>query len=140
MAEALARREMATRGWSHVRVASAGIAADYGVPASPYAVVVARRHGIELAAHRSRTLTSELLTWADLVLAMSTSQLHAIADHGSAEKVALLGGFAAGVDGDGGRSVRDPYGADERIYEETLLELRELISQLFDRLSPLLQP
>ena len=139
MAEALARQEVAERGWHHVQVASAGMAAQAGAPASRNAVAVARRHGLELEEHRSRPLTPELLDWADLALVMSPSHLAALQQTGVGEKAALLGEFAPGNTG-AGASVPDPFGGDEREYEETLLELRRLVGGVFDRLAPILHP
>jgi len=139
MAEALARQAVAERDWHHVRVASAGLAAHAGGPASRNALTVARRHGLELEAHRSQPLTPELLEWADLVLAMSPSHLAAIQQMGAGEKAALLGEFAPGNTG-AGAGVPDPFGGDEREYEQTLLELRRLIGGVMDRLGPILHP
>jgi protein-tyrosine-phosphatase len=136
LAEALARHEVTAREWHHVRVASAGMAANPGDPASRHAVAVGRRHGLDLEAHRSRPLTPDLLEWADLVLTMSPSHLYAVAEMGAEEKVALLGEFAE----EGGAPVPDPFGGDEAAYEDTLLELRRLVRAAFDRLAPILHP
>lgn len=139
MAEALARDELARRGWPHVSVASAGVAATGGTEASPAAVVVARRHGLDLSRHASQTLSPRLIGWADLILTMSPSQLDVVAYLGGEEKMALLTEFAAG-DAAGAYPVSDPFGGDEAAYEETLGELRGLVSRSLDRLEPILQP
>lgn len=139
LAEALARRELERRGWQHVQVVSAGLAAEAGHPASRNAVAVAERHGLDLAGHRSRPLTPELVDWADLVLAMSPSHVYAMDRGGAGDKVALLGDFAAGGTGEGS-PVHDPFGGDEAAYEETLRELEPLVSAVFDRLAPILHP
>jgi protein-tyrosine-phosphatase len=139
LAEALARRDIARRDWSHVQVASAGAAAENGHAASPQAVSVARRSGLDLSQHRSQPLTPALVDWADLILAMGPSHSFAVQRMGGAEKVALLTDFAAGDEGQG-RPVRDPYGGQERQYEETLRELEPLISAALDRLTPILHP
>ncbi len=139
MAEALAREELDRRGWKHVRVASAGIAADPGLSASEHAVTVLGRRGVSLASHRSQPLTPALVDWADVVLTMSPGHLAAVAQAGGEEKMALLGDFAAGVDGAGG-SVRDPFGGPEAVYEDTMHELTSLIQAALDRLAPILHP
>lgn len=139
LAEAVARQEIGSRDWHHVQVASAGLAASVGAPASRHAVTVGSRHGLELEGHRSRPLTPELLEWADLVLAMSPSHLHAIEQVGAGEKAALLGDFAAGGTG-AGHPVPDPFGGDEQEYEDTLRELRRLVGDALDRLAPILSP
>lgn len=139
MAEALARQELSGRGWQNVRVASAGIAARRGDPASGHALAVGRREGLDLDAHRSQPLTPELVEWADVVLVMSPSHLHVVERMGGGEKVALLGEFAAEAEGEGA-PVSDPFGGDEAAYEETLRDLRRLVGGVFDRLAPILHP
>lgn len=138
LAEAIARREIAERGWSHVAVASAGIAAVAGAPASDGAVQVAREQGIDLSQHRTQPLTPELIDWADLVLAMSASHLGAVAEMGGAEKSALVTDF---LDGTGlGHPVEDPFGADVDAYRRTFKQLERAIMGLMGRLEPILSP
>lgn len=139
LAEALARAELARRGWHHVAIGSAGVAARDGEEASGYAVEVAARRGVQLEGHRSRLLTPELIDWADLVLVMSPSHLRSVASMGGDEKAALLGDFAAGGAGEG-TPVPDPFGGDEAMYEETLVELDRLVTAALDRLAPILHP
>jgi protein-tyrosine phosphatase len=139
MAEAIARRELEARGWRHVEVASAGMAARDGGGASREAVRVARRHGLELEAHRSRGVTPELLEWADLVLCMGPSHLDPLHRAGSGEKSATLGDFAAGGEGMGD-AVPDPFGGPEAVYEETYHALREMVVAALERLEPIVQP
>lgn len=138
MAEAVARDALARRGWSHVSVASAGVAAQDGAPASRHAVQVAGRRGLGLDGHASRGLTPELVRWADLVLTMSASHAEVVAGLGGENKVALLAEFALGEGS--GRAVADPFGGDESHYEETLRELDELVGRALDRLEPILHP
>ena len=139
LAEGIARDELARRGWRHVRVASAGLAARGGSGASPEAVTVAGRYGIDLSGHSSQPLTPELAAWADLILGMGPSHLAALDRIGGADKAATLGDFVAGADG-AGDPVADPYGGPEEVYEATFRELRDLISAALDRLSPILSP
>ena len=139
MAEAVAAAELERRGWKHVRVGSAGTGAEEGTPAAAEARAVAAKHGLDLAAHRSRPLTIELVEWADLILAMSASHLGAVARLGGASKMALLGDFAAD-DGSYGISVPDPFGLDEAVYEQTFGELVRMIEGMMSRLEPILHP
>lgn len=138
LAEGIARDEVQKRGWKHVSVASAGVAAHPGADASEHAVTVARRHGIDLGEHRSQALTQDLVKWADLVLAMGPSHLEGVWRLGGAEKALTLGDFASG--GEDGYSIRDPFGGPEAVYEETYDELHRLIGQALDRLAPILHP
>jgi protein-tyrosine phosphatase len=69
MAEGLLRDRLARRGVpAHVH--SAGLLDD-GEPASGHGVDVLRQRGIDLSGHRSRTLTPDLVTGADLLLGMA---------------------------------------------------------------------
>ena len=139
MAEGIARRELEERGWKHVHVASAGLAARDGEGAAGNAVAVAQRHGVSLDGHRTRAVTPELLEWADLVLTMSEGHLDALRRYGAGDKAALLSAFAAGDDLRA-RGVRDPFGGPLQAYENTYAELRHLIAGAFDRLAPILHP
>lgn len=138
LAEGIARHELERRGWQHVQVASAGVAARPGDAASELAVRVAARYGVPLDAHRSQPLGPELVGWADLVLAMGSGHVDGVRRLGGDDKVRTLGDFASG--GDEGYSVRDPFGGPEEVYEGTYQELRSLIVDALDRLEPILHP
>ena len=139
MAAALARDELARRGWRHVQVESAGAAAEPGQPASTAALSVTGRSGLDLSDHAAQLLTPHLVDWADLILVMSHSHLSIVSELGGGEKVALLGEFGAN-DESGPTSVRDPFGHGEEVYEATLRQLRALVSASLDRLAPIVHP
>lgn len=139
MAEALARKEIERRGWRHVLVGSAGIAAHPGSPASEMAAEAAAAIGLDLSTHRSRVIDPDLIEWADLILAMSPSHIGIIEELGGRDKAALLGDFVAGEEG-AGDPVSDPFGGDLGVYRATLRELGRLVGKALDRLSPILQP
>jgi protein-tyrosine-phosphatase len=139
MAEGIARRELEERGWKHVRVASAGLAARAGDGAAGNAVAIAQRHGVGLESHRTQPVSPGLLEWADLVLAMSPGHLDALRGQGAGEKAALLSAFALGDDAES-RGVRDPFGGPLQAYENTYAQLRQLIGGALDRLAPILHP
>jgi len=138
LAEAIARREIAERGWSHVAVASAGVAAAAGTPASDGAIQAAKEQGIDLAPHRSQPLTPQLIEWADLILAMSTSHQSAVAELGGAEKSALVTDFLEGAGM--GQAIEDPFGSDLDAYRRTFKQLERAIMSLMARLEPILSP
>ena len=139
MAEAIARREVERRGWRHVAVASAGVMAQRGDPASPGAAAAGARQGVDLASHRATTLDPELVEWADVVLVMGGSHLDTVAAMGGGHKTALLGDFAAGVEG-AGAAVPDPFGRPVAAYHETFTELEQLVANALDRLSAVVEP
>lgn len=139
MAEAIARREVERRGWRHVAVASAGVMAQLGDPASPGAAQAGASQGTDLGSHRATPLDPELVEWADVVLAMGRSHLDTVAAMGGGHKAALLGDFAAGGEG-AGAPVPDPFGAPLAAYQETFTELERLIANALDRLSAVVEP
>lgn len=139
MAQAIAGREIARRGWRHVAVRSAGVGAATGAAASRGAVEAAHRHDLDLSAHSAQPLTAELVSWADLILAMSPSHLQVVEGLGGGGKVELITEFV-GEGGGGGEGVPDPFGGDDAEYERTFNQLEGLVKQVLDRLEPLVAP
>jgi protein-tyrosine-phosphatase len=138
LAKAITEKLLQGRGWSHVRVESAGTAAVDGAPAAEAAVTVAAEESLDLTNHKSRELTPELLDWADLVLVMTPSQFEAIAQRGAADKVAIVTDFMEGPGA--GEAVHDPFGGDVAVYRETFEQLRQAAQGLLARLEPILAP
>lgn len=141
LAEAIARRWVDERGWSHVEVASAGVAAFDGAPASAGSLRAAEAHGLDLSSHQSTYLSPELVSDADLILTMSASHLYRVADLGGGDRVAVIDAFAeGGEDPVGHGGVPDPIGGPDEEYEETFRVLEELIGRSLLRLEPVLDP
>jgi protein-tyrosine phosphatase len=142
MAEAIARRELETLGWSGVEVMSAGVSAYDGMPASEGALRSAERHGFDLSTHRTTSLTPELVAWADLILVMGTSHFMRVAELGGEERTALLTSFAEGEEAEGitGAGVPDPFGGDDEAYEQAYAALDQLVGKALRRLEPILAP
>jgi protein-tyrosine-phosphatase len=141
MAEGIARAEIERRGWRHVEVRSAGVAAGEGLPASDGAVRVGQSHGVDLTRHESTFLTPALVEWADLVLAMAPHHLHRVRQLDQGVQSALLTSFADGEHEPGlQRSVLDPIGEDDVVYDATFRELRKLVDAVLERLEPILSP
>jgi protein-tyrosine-phosphatase len=143
MAERLLDAAAGERGWRQLAVASAGVAALPGAPASEGARRVAQAHGLDLEAHRARPLTPQLLDGADLVLAMAPSHLAVLEAMGGGERCALITRFAALGTGDTDpedQGVLDPFGGDDARYAATWQELQELVEGVVERLAPLVRP
>jgi protein arginine phosphatase len=138
MAAAIARAALRERGWQHVDVRSAGVAATPGSTASGAAADVAQENALDLSDHVSSPVTPELVEWADLILAMGDSHLQALAGIGGADKVALVTAFLEGAEA--GRPVMDPFGGDHDSYRVTFQQLRAAVTALLDRLEPILSP
>lgn len=138
MAAAIARAAIEGRGWSHVDVASAGVAAAAGSPASEPVAPVLEEQGIPLGDHVARDLTTELIDWADSILTMSPSHLFAVQGMGGGEKAALITEFLEGDEG--GSPVMDPIGGDVETYRRTRDQLARAVESVLDRLEPILAP
>lgn len=105
MAAGAARDYVRRRGWD-VDIDSAGIMGLIGRPAHPLAVKVMGEVGVDVAPHRSKGVTEELVEWADYILVMELQ--HQIKLHrefpASENKVLMLGTFG------GTHEIRDPIG------------------------------
>ncbi|HKY60655.1 MAG TPA: low molecular weight protein arginine phosphatase [Gemmatimonadota bacterium] len=115
MGEALLRRLLAEAG-VEAEVRSAGTHAAPGWPAHPLAALVAGQAGLDLRSHVSRTLTRELMRWADTVLCMSPGHVARALELDEAADVRLITEF--GPDGSS-EGVVDPIGKDREVYERS---------------------
>lgn len=135
MAEVIARERAAELGWQAFTVASAGVGAFIGSPASGGAVRAAEARGLDLSSHASTLLTSEVADSADLILTMSPSHLMRVIELGAGDRAALLTSFAGGSQRlSDGAGVPDPIGGSDAEYEETFRVIDELVRLVFERL------
>lgn len=106
-----------------VDIRSAGVFAARGAPAAPEAIAAAAALGSDIADHRSRKLTPELIILADVVFCMTESQ--------AAEARRLVPSAADRVrrlDPDG--DISDPIGGDAGVYERTAKVIKAALEQL----------
>ncbi|MEX0715512.1 MAG: Sua5/YciO/YrdC/YwlC family protein [Planctomycetaceae bacterium] len=136
MAEALFRKllaerldcteaELYDRGYV---AASAGLSAAPGAPASPEAIELVGRRGVDLNAHQSQPLTEELLNQADRIFAMTRGHLQMILDFRPdvASRAELLSR-------DGG-DVPDPIGGTFSDYQACEREIDRHLRAILDQL------
>ena len=117
------------------------MSAAQGAPASQGSLRVAARNGLDLSGHLSCPVGSDLLGWADLILVMSPGHLFPLAEMGVMGKAAVLDAFAKGGDGTGeAAEVPDPFGGDDRSYEETYQTLEDLVDKALHQLELQLAP
>lgn len=127
LAEGIARARLGPE--SRVTSESAGLYALDGAPATPHAQAAAAEAGVDLSAHRARSITRNIVEAADRIYVMTRSQAETLGFLGvdSRDRVALLD--PAGAD------IADPYGGDLGAYraardriaaaiEERLIEWR----------------
>lgn len=132
MAEVIARQAAMARGLT-VEIASAGTSAWEGGPASDGALLVALEHGLDLSAHRARTLSPASIAEAHLILTMGPHHRERALALGGEGRTHLLTAFASGTPG--GSPISDPFGGDLDTYRATFDELSEQIGRVFDRLA-----
>jgi protein-tyrosine phosphatase len=133
MAEALAKRIISEKLHTPVEaleekrisVLSAGSSAISGAPAAIPAVEALKEMGTDLARHRSRPLTVELIHQADLILTMSRDHSRSVTAlvPSAADKVETLD-----PDGD----IDDPIGSDVTTYRALAGQLVTLIDKRLD--------
>ncbi len=113
-AEAVLRRLLQPAG---ITVESAGLIGP-GRGAPPAALQVAARRGVDLSAHRSRLVTSDLVRRADLIVVMDEAQRRAICGRFGRDgmDVLLLGDFDP--EPIKARDIRDPVEQPPAVFEE----------------------
>lgn len=119
--------ELADRGYI---VASAGLAAVGGAPASPDAVDVLARQGIDLSSHDSQPLTERLLDQADHIFTMTRAHAESILSCRPelADRVELLATDHA--------DVYDPIGGGVAEYEQCASEIEQHVRTIVSRIQP----
>lgn len=144
LAEAIARHRVRELGWEQVEVASAGVGAFEGSPASDGSVRAAAAAGMDLSGHGATLLTGERADAADLILTMSSTHLMRVVELGAGDRAAMITSFAnGGESGEGswvGHGVPDPIGGSDEEYQATYDMLDDLIRRTLDRLEPVVNP
>ncbi|MEW6572658.1 MAG: low molecular weight protein arginine phosphatase [Bacillota bacterium] len=123
MAEGIFRDLLALQGVEDVDVASAGVFALPGSPASPEAVDALAEWGIDLSNHKARLLTPEIIQEADLILTMTARHKAAVLETApdAKDKVFTINEYA-GFTGD----IPDPIGKPLFFYRQYAEEIRRL--------------
>ncbi len=119
MAEALLRATLAKRGQGleKLKVASFGLAAQDGQPASANSVKAMQRIGLDVSGHRSRLLTQADVDRSAVIFGMTESHLAALHSRFDVlpDFVLLLRDV---LPTDVPRDIPDPFGGGYRDYEE----------------------
>ena len=124
MAKGLFEKLLRDKGISEIQCDSAGLFAADGDPSAQNAQLAARELGVDLSAHRAKTVTEPMLRGADLFVVMMQNHAGALKAAGvPEEKIKVLGG-----------GIGDPYGGDLELYrasrDQILLALGELLQEL----------
>ncbi|GIW98143.1 MAG: protein-tyrosine-phosphatase [Pirellulaceae bacterium] len=141
MAEALFKHTLAQRFANLLHgpfpafyVASAGLSAFPGGPASPEAVKAMQRRGLNLEEHQSQPLSEHHVRYADAVFTMTQSHRQAILAQmpDCAEKVQLLSPQ--------GSDVHDPFGGTQDQYLKCADQMEHFVRQRVEELEDSLFP
>jgi L-threonylcarbamoyladenylate synthase len=133
MAEAIARAIVArsksgAEDGTETVVASAGVMAGNGMPATPEAVDAAKGLGGDLSNHRSRGLTPAMVAEAERVYVMTSA-------HGDRARAMLSGAGADKIERlDPDNDIPDPIGGPPAVYRETAERIRAAIEKRFEEL------
>lgn len=115
---------------------SAGLAAIEGLPASQMAVQAMNAIGVNLAPHRSRSVTKELIDKTTMILVMTTfhaSEIKACFPE-ARDRVHLLKSFNPKAKD---KNIPDPVGLTLEVYRRTLSEIMDCIEGLIKYLRSL---
>ena len=107
-------------------VASAGLAADYGSPASHESVEMMKRRGLDLRSHTSQPLTDRLIEQVDRCYTMTNGHRAAILDSHSdlADRVQTLARD--------GKDISDPIGAGLHEYAACAASIEQHLVRILD--------
>ncbi len=134
MGEALFKRLVADKLGCHVdelvergiQVASAGIAAMPGAPATQQAVDVMAEMEIQLGDHASQPITNRLAQFADLILTMTNGHRQALIS-----QLPLIEPRVKTVRRDGG-DITDPIGSPKQVYAACATQIQDNLKQWVD--------
>ncbi len=124
-------REAASRGNRNLKIDSAGLAAQVGLPMEPTARAVLLEHRHRPLEHRARQLDIAMLRQAELVLVMERRHvdgIYRIAPEARG-KIFLLGKWQDE------QEIRDPFRRDRTAFEQAYRQIRTAVEAWAIRLS-----
>jgi len=130
MAEAIARDFFAREGLS-IQVLSAGVSAFNQQPASQHAITAMEADGLDLYAHQSQNVTSQMLHDASLVLALTRGHKQMLLSivPSAKKKIYTLGEYAGTR-----QDVDDPFGQDLITYLACAAQIRGLLEKCLTKI------
>ncbi len=136
MGEGILKRMVSEIGIQNVYVASAGIGAFPGLPASKEAIIAMKELGIDIRNHKSATVNTELVRSANLILAMERFHLEEILriEPSAKDKTYLLGQFGPK---DKPLEVEDPVGMPTEVFRRVAARIFECLKGVIMNLDKL---
>lgn len=120
--------DIAVKNDLNVLIDSAGVFAPIGEKAAGEAVAAMARRGVDLSGHRTKPLTDELISMADVILAMTSAHKQLI-EPLAPGRVYTLSEYAGG-EGD----ISDPFGGDAEDYERAASEIYDALVDIAEKL------
>ena len=111
-----------------IDVFSAGVAAGDSMMASPEAISILRKQGIDLSAHLSQQVTESMLAQSDIIFTMTPSHL-AVLSNTRPDLAARMRTLRSD-----GQGISDPIGCGEDEYLRCAQEITECIEEVLDHL------
>lgn len=141
MAEGITRKIALEYNIDKFHISSAGTGAINGLPATNYAIAAAKHWDIDIIQHQSRTLNKNIIKGSDLILAMGVEHVEYILalDRSAKSRTYMLKGFPKPFSAMQER-VEDPIGGSLDQYNQTFLELDEIIRKSFPQIVELSPP
>jgi protein-tyrosine-phosphatase len=135
LAEGILKSILQERGIVNVHVSSAGIGAMNGMMATPYAIEAARNWNVDISNHQARQLTRELIEQSDLILAMASEHVETVLKKApnAGKKTFMLKAFPTPYSSPQER-IQDPIGGTLDEYNQTFLELDEILRRIVNRI------
>ena len=122
MAMAVLREKLVKSGISDVSVDSAGLMSD-GSKISPNSNKSLEKIGINICDYRSKQLTNDMITAADLIIVMTENHKDILLQLGlDKSKIIVLNG-----------GISDPFGGNEATYDNCLKQIINGIDILFEK-------
>ena len=134
MAEAIAKEVIKKENMNDWEVDSAGIFAINGQKANEKAIAVLDNIGIDLSKHEPKRIPDNIDEY-DLILTMTNYHKTFVLDNYGVDKnkIFTINKFAYGNNFD----LKDPFGGEIALYEETYNELVKAIIKVIDRIKKL---
>ncbi len=122
-----------------LKVISAGVAARAGDPVSENSVIALKKVGLDIASHKSRPLTQQMLNEAALILGMTESH-RAMIQFQAEPPPKHLYLFREFMPQRGDKEIGDPFGGPLKLYESTRDEMVEAIPTLVEFIKTQIAP
>lgn len=122
-------REIAKRRRIMISVDSAGVLATPGNPITDLAKKVLTDMGIDVTHTHAKLISNDLIEHSDLILVMSRKHLQFF-NQFHTDKIHTIGEFI-GTD----EEIKDPYGGDLSVYQDTAFQLYSALETVMDILT-----